>query len=83
MKINKMKEHLIYDLNWLTYCGAFFELYAVYLLGNKKPWGFYSNIAGLICWMSYSLITKKAPGLLVVSIVGIAMNVLASYKWIL
>jgi len=51
------------------------------MIGNKKRLGFILNILGGISWISNSLITSSAFGLLIVCSAAIALNVKGFINW--
>ena len=74
--------HIFTKYNYLTYMGAWGELMGIYMIAEYNFMGFISNIIGLVCWLTYSIKTKSAPGLIIVSIAGIVMNLIGVYKWL-
>lgn len=66
---------------WLSFVAAGFELTGIYLLGIKCPLGFWLNIAGGACWITYSILTRGTFGLIGVCSVAAVLNVKGWLNW--
>jgi len=66
---------------WLSLLASFFELSGIYFLGKKKRIGFFLNILAGILWITYTLITGNAIGLILVCSVAFILNVKGYINW--
>lgn len=71
----------LFPYEFLTLLAAAFELTGVYCLGQKVRTGFLCNIIGGILWISYSLLSLSAFGLLGVCSVGLVLNTKGFRNW--
>jgi hypothetical protein len=53
----------------------------LYLLGKKNRIGFISGIIAGTCWISYSLISQSAYGLIIVCGLGLFLNTKGFINW--
>lgn len=60
---------------------ALFELAAVYLVGQKDKKGFLTGIVGNILWITYTLCTRSAYGLILVCIAAFILNIRGFIIW--
>jgi nicotinamide riboside transporter PnuC len=60
---------------------AIFELAAVYLVGQKDKKGFLVGIIGNILWITYSLLTFSAFGLILVCSLVFILNIRGYILW--
>jgi len=67
--------------NLLSFIPAVFELFGLFLIGNKLKVGFLFNIAGGILWILYALYTKSAYGLILVCSIATILNIKGYDKW--
>lgn len=65
-------------LDWIA---GFFELAGLWLVGNKKRWGFILNLLCNMTWIAYVLISKSAYGLLLVVFPAVIINSRNFIKW--
>ena len=65
----------------LTWIAAVFELTGIYLLGKHKRLGFILNIISGIIWISYSLISGSAYGLVMICSVAFILNIKGFINW--
>ena len=64
-------------MDWLA---GLFELFGLYVLGNKKDFGFILNVCGNIIWIIVAF-KMKIYGLLLVVIPAIFINIRNYKKW--
>ena len=65
----------------LTLIPGSFELLGIYLLGRKVRFGFISNLIAGVLWITYSLYTGQAIGLLMVCGIGLILNTKGFRQW--
>ena len=65
-------------MDWIA---AIFELFGLYIVGNKNRIGFILNLCCGVCWIAYVLINKHTYGLLLVIIPAIFINIRNFIKW--
>ena len=65
----------------LSILAGILELLGIYLLGKKIKWGFISNIIAGILWISFSIITHSAFGLIIVCSTGFILNSKGYLHW--
>lgn len=65
----------------LGFIASGFELGQLYFLGKKNKYGFISGAIGGACWITYSLTSQSAYGLLVVCSIGIFLNIKGFINW--
>ena len=64
-------------MDWLA---GLFELFGLYILGNKKTFGFILNICGNIIWIVVAF-KMQIYGLLLVVVPAIFINIRNYKKW--
>jgi hypothetical protein len=65
----------------LTIFAAIFELAGIYLLGKKYRLGFISNMIGSVFWITYTVITGNAIGLIMICGVAFILNTKGFWYW--
>ena len=60
---------------------AVFELTGLYLLTKKIRWGFLINIVAGILWITYTMVSKNAVGLILVCSVALILNIKGFRNW--
>lgn len=65
----------------LSIIAAAFELLGLFLLGKKNRIGFISNIVAGSLWITYTLISKNAIGLLFVCSIALFLNLKGFRNW--
>jgi hypothetical protein len=58
-----------------------FELIGLYLIGSKKKLGFILSMAGNIFWITFSISTRSAFGLIVVCLFAFFLNGRGYFNW--
>ena len=65
----------------LSIIGAIFEVTQIYLLGHKNKYGFIFGLMAGISWLSYTIITGNALGILIVCTINTFLNIRGWLKW--
>jgi len=65
-------------MDWIA---SIFELFGLYIVGNKNKTGFLLNIIAGISWISYVVISESTYGLLLVVIPALIINSRNYLKW--
>lgn len=60
---------------------AIAELFAIYLIGKKNKNGFLFGLIGNILWITYSLLTYSAFGLIFISTIAFTLNIKGFRLW--
>ncbi len=68
-------------MEWVGFLAASCELVGTVLLSERSRWGFISHLCGGILWITYSLITHSAFGLVMVCSVSIVLNLRGFIRW--
>lgn len=66
-----------YLLDWI---GMAFSLLAVYLLGQKNPWGFVSFIVSNLLWVAVGVLAEST-GIIIGNLVFLGLNARGLLKW--
>ena len=72
---------MISNIELLTIFAGIMEICQIYLLSKKIRLGFIFGIIGAICWITYSVISGNAVGLLLVCSVTFVLNGRGFYLW--
>ena len=65
-------------IDWIA---GIFELFGLYIVGNKNKIGFILNMCAGICWIAYVYLSSSTYGLLVVVVPALIINVRNYVKW--
>ena len=65
-------------MDWIA---SIFELFGLYIVGNKNKVGFVLNILAGISWITYVIISKSTYGLLLVVVPALIINSRNYLKW--
>ena len=72
---------LIFNPEALTIVAAIFELTGIYMLGKKKRIGFILNMIAGVQWITYSMITHSAYGLIMICSIALILNTKGFINW--
>jgi nicotinamide riboside transporter PnuC len=65
----------------MSWIAGIFELFGVWLVGNRNRLGFLLNIVGCILWCIIAVYVPGARGILLVAIPAIFINIINYFKW--
>ena len=65
-------------MDWIA---SIFELFGLYIVGNKNRIGFVLNILAGISWITYVVVSKSTYGLLLVVVPALIINSRNYLKW--
>ncbi len=69
---------MVFIWSWLASAA---ELTGLWMVGNKKKYGFLVSIIGNLIWVAVALLGLPATGLLLVVIPAIVINIRNFFKW--
>jgi hypothetical protein len=66
---------------YISIFAAVFELAQLYLLGERIAEGFIFGVVAGVLWITYSIVSKNAWGLLVICPVALFLNIRGFMLW--
>lgn len=68
-------------MEWLSILAGIIELIGIYLLSIRNRFGFIVNLVAGLTWITYTLITDNAMGLLIICPIGLFINTKGFVLW--